>query len=88
VRFIARPPPRSVRAACPHTACMGLSLSRGHLTFSQLLLHSFVRLANILPCRPQITTIVARNEGQGRRFFSAAEREHGGRLPAIGWFAA
>src|SRR6266566_4563267 len=40
VRFIARPPPRSVRAAFPHTACMGLSLSRAHHAISSLLLHS------------------------------------------------
>jgi hypothetical protein len=46
VRFIARPPHRSVRAAFPHTACMGLLLSRRHHSiFSCLLLHSFVRPA-------------------------------------------
>jgi hypothetical protein len=44
--------------------------------------------ARILPSRPHISIAVARSGGQGRRFFSAAEREHGGRLPAIGWLAA
>jgi hypothetical protein len=49
--------------------------------------------ASILPSRPHISIAVARSGGQGRRFFSAAEelvldgREHGGRLPAIGWLA-
>jgi hypothetical protein len=46
VHFIARPPHRSVHAAFPHTACMGLSLSRAHhAVFVVLLLHSFVRPA-------------------------------------------
>jgi hypothetical protein len=31
------------------------------------------RAASILPSRPHITIAVARSEGQGRRFFSAAE---------------
>jgi hypothetical protein len=40
-----------------------------------LLLHSFcsTRAASILPSRPHITIAVARSDGQGRRFFSAAE---------------
>ncbi len=33
-RVTSRPPHRSVRAAFPHTACMGLSLSRVSHTFS------------------------------------------------------
>src|SRR6476661_4377829 len=31
------------------------------------------RAASILPSRPHITIAVARSDGQGRRFFSAAE---------------
>ena len=76
VRFIARPPHRSVRAAFPHTACMGLLLSRGHHTVFCRAVASFfcsTRAASILPSRPHITIAVARSEGQGRRFFSAAE---------------
>jgi hypothetical protein len=46
-RFIARPPHRTVRAAFPHTACMGLSLSRvcASRPLFVLLLPSFVRPA-------------------------------------------
>jgi len=76
VRFMARPPPRSVRAAFPHTACMGLSLSRvHHATFCRAVASFFcsTRAASILPSRPHITIAVARSDGQGRRFFSAAE---------------
>jgi hypothetical protein len=31
------------------------------------------RAASILPSRPHITIAVARSDGQGRRFFSAAD---------------
>jgi hypothetical protein len=51
-------------------------LCQGYLTsFFVLLLHSFcsTRAASILPSRPHITIAVARSDGQGRRFFSAAE---------------
>ena len=71
-----RPPHRTVRAGFPHTACMGLSLSRQR----QNILPSFVisffcstRAACILPSRPPIFIAVAHSGGQGRRFFSAAE---------------
>jgi hypothetical protein len=54
---------------------MGLSLSRvSHIIFGAVT--SFLcstRGANILPSRPHITIAVARSDGQGRRFFSAAE---------------
>jgi hypothetical protein len=74
---------------------MGLSLSRvHHATFCHAVASFFcsTRAASILPSRPHITIAVARSDGQGRRFFSAAEgflnqRERGGRLPVIGWFA-
>src|SRR5262249_48728397 len=84
-RFASCPPHRTVQAAFPHTACMGLLLSRGHHTFFCRAVASFfcsTRAASILPSRPHITIAVARSEGQGRRFFSAAEglvldhREH------------
>jgi hypothetical protein len=41
-RFIARPPHRTVRAAFPHTACMGLSLSRRHHAISVVFCHSIL----------------------------------------------
>jgi hypothetical protein len=75
VRFIAPPPPRSVRAAFPHTACMGLSLSRvAHTIFRTLFLLLFcsTRAASILPPRLHFAVAAARSEGQGRRFFSPA----------------
>jgi hypothetical protein len=45
--------------------------------------------ASILPSQ-HISIAVARSGGQGRRFFRLVfdGREHGGRLPAIGWLAA
>jgi hypothetical protein len=73
-RFIARPPPRTVRAAFAHTACMRLSLSRVHRALFVPLLHSFVRPRRKHSSVPtDITIAAARSEGQGRRFFSAAE---------------
>jgi hypothetical protein len=75
---------------------MGLSLSRVHHATYCCAVASFfcsTRAASILPSRPHITIAVARSDGQGRRFFSAAEglsltnASHGGRLPVIGWFA-
>src|SRR6202047_4165919 len=71
-----RPPHRTVRAAFPHTACMGLSLSRGRHAILVVLCIPFfcsTRAASILPSRPHISIAVARSGGQGRRFFSAAE---------------
>jgi hypothetical protein len=45
-RVTSRPPHRSVRAQFGHTACMGLSLSRGVTRFwSSFAFHSFVRPA-------------------------------------------
>ena len=65
------PPHRAVQAACPHTACMGLTLSRVvHTDFLHALFYSFfcsTRAASILPPRPRIAIAVARSEGQGRR---------------------
>jgi hypothetical protein len=58
------------------TALVWGFLCQGYLTsFFVLLLHSFcsTRAASILPSRPHITIAVARSDGQGRRFFSAAE---------------
>ena len=59
-----------------------------------LFVDSFVRPAPRAFFRPDriLAVAVARSEGQGRRFFSAAEglsltNEHGGKLPVIGWFA-
>jgi hypothetical protein len=53
VRFIARPPHRTVRAAFPHTACMRLSLSRCIAHFScYCFILLFDRAASILPSRP------------------------------------
>jgi hypothetical protein len=75
-RVTSRPPHRSVRAQFGHTACMGLSLSRGRHAILVVLCIPFfcsTRAASILPPRPHIAVAVARSEGQGRRFFSAAE---------------
>jgi hypothetical protein len=76
---------------------MGLSLSSVITPF----LSSFVipffcstRAASILPPRPHISIAVARSGGQGRALLQRRRRlvldgrEHGGRLPAIGWLAA
>jgi hypothetical protein len=54
---------------------MGLSLSRGITPFVFLVIPFFcsTRAASILPSRPHITVAVAHSDGQGRRFFSAAE---------------
>src|SRR2546430_750352 len=75
-RFSSRPPHRTVRAAFPHTACMGVSLSRVHHAIF-VVLCCFILLfdpcASILPSRPHIAVAVARSGGQGRRFFSVAE---------------
>ena len=57
--------PGTVRAAFPHTACMGLLLSRGHHTVFCRAVASFfcsTRAASILPSRPHITIAVARSE--------------------------
>jgi hypothetical protein len=92
VRFIARPPPRSVRAAFPHTACMGLSLSRvSHIIFRAVTSfflfdprreHSSVPTAYHHRRRAQRRS---RTALQRRRRLVLDQREHGGRLPVIGW---
>jgi hypothetical protein len=67
---------RTVRAAFPHTACMGLSLSRVHHAIFVVLccfILCSTRAASILSSRPHITVAVAHSDGHGRRFFSAAE---------------
>src|SRR6266436_1321839 len=74
-RVTSRPPHRSVRAQFGHTACMGLSLSRGRHAILVVLCIPFfcsTRAASILPSRPHISIAGARSGGQGRRFFSAA----------------
>jgi hypothetical protein len=58
------------------TACMGLSLSRVHHAIFRRVVASFfcsTRAASILSSRPHIIIAVARSDGQGRRFCSAAE---------------
>ena len=96
-RFIARPPHRTVRAAFPHTACMGLSLSSEHHAIFVVFVIPFfcsTRATSILPSRPYISVAVARSGGQGRRFFSAAEglsltdASTAAGLAAIRWSAA
>src|SRR6266487_1395052 len=97
VRFMARPPPRSVRAAFPHTACMGLSLSRVHhaifvarcysiLLFDPRGEHSSIPTAHCRRRRAQWRSRTALL--QRRRRLVLDGREHGGRLPVIGWSAA
>jgi hypothetical protein len=55
---------------------MGLSLSRVHHAIFRRVVASFfcsTRAASILSSRPHIIIAVARSDGQGRRFCSAAE---------------
>src|SRR6266540_3544612 len=96
-RFIARPPPRTVRAAFPHTACMGVSLSRVHhaifvvlccfiLLFDPRREHSSIPTAHCRRRRAQRRSRTALL--QRRRRLVLDGREHGGRLPVIGWSAA
>jgi hypothetical protein len=96
-RFIARPPHRTVRAAFPHTACMGLSLSRVHhaifvarcysiLLFDPRREHSSIPTAHCRRRRAQWRSRTALL--QRRRRLVLDGREHGGRLPVIGWSAA
>src|SRR5262245_49165094 len=71
--FIARPPHRTVRAAFPHTACMGLSLSRVHHAIFVVLccfILCSTRAASILSSRPHITVAVAHSDSQ-RRLYGA-----------------
>src|SRR5258708_1296935 len=88
---------RSVRAQFGHTACMGLSFSRGrHAILVVLCLPFFssTRAGGLLPPRPPYchrrraqrrsrTALLQR-----RRRLVLDGREHGGRLPAIGWLVA
>ena len=95
-RVTPRPPRRSVRAAFPHTACMGLSLSRRHYAISVVLGHSILlfdprRKHSFVP-----TAYLHRRRAQRRSRTALLQRcrrlvldgrEHGGRLLAIGWLA-
>src|SRR5258708_3283219 len=90
------PPHRSGRARFEHPACMGLSLSRGrHANLVVLCIPFFcsTRAASTLPSRPHISIAVAAQRRsrtallQRRRRLVLDGREHGGRLPAIGWLA-
>src|SRR5947209_9509554 len=53
-RFSSRPPHRTVRAAFPHTACMGVSLSRVHHAIF-VVLCCFILLFD--PCREHSSKI-------------------------------
>jgi len=95
-RVTPRPPHRSVRAAFPHTACMGLSLSRRHYAISVVLGHSILlfdprRKHSFVP-----TAYLHRRRAQRRSRTALLQRcrrlvldgrEHGSRLLAIGWLA-
>ena len=81
----------------PHPACMGLCLSRRHDAISVVLCHSillfdlrrkysFVPTAYLHRRRAQRQSRTALL--QRRRRLVLDGREHGGRLPAIGWLAA
>ena len=76
--LIVELPAQALRAAFPHTACMGLSLSRvHHAIFVRVVTPFFcsTRAASILPSRPHIAVAVARNGGQGWRVSSVAARK-------------
>ena len=87
---------RETGALSIDTACMGLSLSRGVRPFaSSFAFHSFVRPAPRAFFRPD--RIFHRRRAQRRSRTALLQRrrrlvldgrEHGGRLPAIGWLAA
>jgi hypothetical protein len=90
-RVTSRPPHRAVQAAFPHTACMGLSLSRRHHAISVVLCHSillfdlrrkhsFVPTAYLHRRRAQRRSRTALL--QRRRRLVLDRREHGGRLPS------
>jgi hypothetical protein len=92
-----RPPHRTVRAQFGHTACMGLSLSRVHhaifvarcysiLLFDPRGEHSSIPTAHCRRRRAQWRSRTALR--QRRRRLVLDGREHGGRLPVIGWSAA
>src|SRR6202048_3726020 len=92
----SHPAHRTGQAAFPHPACMGLSLSRGrHANLVVLYIPFFcsTRAASPLPSRPHISIAVAARRRsrtallQRRRRLVLDGREHGGRLPAIGWLA-
>ena len=93
VRFIARPPHRTVRAAFPHTACMGLSLSRVHHAIFVVLCHSILLFDPRREHSSVPTAYFHRRRAQRwsrtallqrRRRLVLDQREHGGRLPVIG----
>src|SRR5438034_3524178 len=76
-RFSSRPPHRTVRAAFPHTACMGVSLSRVHhaifvvlccfiLLFDPCREHSSIPTAHCRPRRAQRRSRTALLQGGAR----------------------
>ncbi len=69
------PAHRTGQADFPHPACMGLPLSTVYFILFDLLFPFmlFDRAASILTSRAHISIAVARSDGQGRRFFSAAK---------------
>src|SRR6476659_828103 len=71
-RVTSRPPHRSVRAQFGHTFFVNVC---AHHFVAPLFVDSFVRPAPRAFFRPDriLAVAVARSEGQGRRFFSAAE---------------
>src|ERR1700750_2766151 len=90
----SHPAHRTGQADFPHPAFMWLFLSRGrHANLVVLFIPFFcsTRAASILPSRPHISIAVAAQRRsrtallQRRRRLVLDGREHGGRLPAIGW---
>src|SRR4029077_1734051 len=88
-RVTSRPPPRTVRAAFPHTACMGLSLSREHHAIFVVLCH-FILLFDPRREHSSVSTAYFHRRRaqrrsrtvllQLRRRFVLDGRGHGGRL--------
>jgi hypothetical protein len=80
-----------------HTACMGLCLSRRHHAISVVLCHSIL-LFDLRRKHSSVPTAYFHRRRAQRRSRTALlqrrrrlvldRREHGGRLPAIGWLAA
>jgi hypothetical protein len=88
------PPHRSVRAQFGHTACMGVFLSRvRHVIF--VVLRRFILLFDPRREHSSVPTEYYRRRRAQRRSRTALvqrrrrlvldQREHGGRLPVIGW---
>ena len=93
----SHPAHRTGQADFPHPACMGLSLSRGRHAILRRPLHSIFLFDPSREHSSVPTAYCHRRRAQRRSRTALLQRrrrlvldgrEHGGRLPAIGWLAA